>query len=167
MGLLEPHGRGRRAFRRDALSGATAPPIIVIHSLAHAVAALNAAAGADRDIILLSAADAGIYAGAGWFKAVVEAARNTVPAARFSEILDCGDHTGAVQVALRAGVVAVIFTGRSDVAERLAAIAKQKNSRLLAARPPHALDLAADFFADAETLRRQCADVLASLPPIC
>jgi len=64
MGLLEPHGRGRRAFRRDALSGATAPPIIVIHSLAHAVAALNAAAGADRDIILLSAADAGIYAGA-------------------------------------------------------------------------------------------------------
>jgi hypothetical protein len=167
VGLLEPHGRGRRAFRRDALSGAAAPPIIVIHSLAHAVAALNAASAADRDIILLSAADAGIYAGAGWFKALAEAARDTVPTARFSEILDCGDHAGAVQAALRAGSPAVIFTGRADVAERLAAIAEQKKSRLLTARPPHALDLAVDFFADTETLRRRCADVLASLPPIC
>jgi hypothetical protein len=165
MGLLEPHGRGRRAFRRDALSGAAAP-IIVVHSLAHAVAALEAAAAADREIILLSAADAGIYAGAGWFKAVVEAARNTIPAARFSEILDCGDHAGAVQAALRAGIAAVVFTGRSDVAERLSAIAEQQGSRLLTARPPQTLDLAADFFADTQTLRRRCADILASLPPI-
>jgi hypothetical protein len=167
MGLLEPHGRGRRAFRRDALSGAAVPPIIVIHSLAHAVAALEAGAAADRDIVLLSAEDAGIYSGAGWFKAVVEAARNTVPAARFSEILDCGDQAGAAQAALRAGIATVIFTGRSDVAERLAAIAEQQGSRLLTARPPHVLDLAVDFFANAETLRRRCADVLASLPPIC
>jgi hypothetical protein len=167
MGLLEPHGRGRRAFRRDALSGAAAPPSIVIHSLAHAVAALNAASATDRDIILLSAADAGIYAGAGWFKAVVAAARNAVPAARFSEILDCGDHAGAAQAALRAGIATVIFTGRADVAERLAAIAEQQDSRLLTARPRHVLDLAVDFFANAETLRRRCADVLASLPPIC
>jgi len=115
----------------------------------------------------LSAVDAGIYAGAGWFKALVAAARNTVPTARFSEILDCGDHAGAVQAALRAGIAAVIFTGRSDVAERLAAIAEQKKLRLLTARPPHALDLAVDVFADAETLRRRCADVLASLSPIC
>jgi hypothetical protein len=167
MGLLEPHGRGRRAFWRDALSRPAAPPSIVIHSLAHAVAALEAAAAADRAIILLSAADAGIYAGAGWFKAMVEAATNAVPAAWFSEILDCGDHAGAVQAALQAGIAAVIFTGRTDVAERLAAIAEQQTSRLLTARPPHVLDFAADFFADAETLRRRCADVLASLPAIC
>jgi hypothetical protein len=167
VGLLEPHGRGRRAFRRDALSGAAAPPIIVIHSLAHAVAALNAASAADRDIILLSAADAGIYAGAGWFKAVVEAARNAIPTANFTEILDCGDDAGAAMAALSVGLKSVVFTGRADVAERLTSIAQQWNLRLQTARPRPALDLAADFFADVETVQRKCADLLASHQPIC
>jgi hypothetical protein len=115
----------------------------------------------------LSAPDAGIYAGAGWFKAVAEAAREAVPATRCSEILDCGDRAGAVQAAVRAGIAAVIFTGRNDVAKRLAAIAAERGTRLLTARPAAALDLAPLFFADAETLRRRCADVLASLPAIC
>src|SRR5271163_1144478 len=103
MGLLEPHGRGRRPFRRDALNVAD-PPVFVVHSLTQAVAALEAAAGAEREIILLSAPDAGIYAGAGWFKALIDAARMAVPAARFSAMLDCGDDAGATQGALRAGV---------------------------------------------------------------
>ena len=53
-----------------------------------------------------------------------------------------------------------------SLAERLSAIAEQQGSRLLTARPPQTLDLAADFFADTQTLRRRCADILASLPPI-
>jgi len=166
MGLLEPHGRGRRPFRRDALSEPGSAPAIVVHSLTHAVAALKAAAAADREIVLLSAAGAGVYAGAGWWKAVIDAAREAAPGARFSHILDCGDAAGAVQAALRAGVEAAIFTGRPDVAERLAAIAEARGSRLLTARPQPALDLAVCFFANAETLRRRVADVLASLPPV-
>jgi hypothetical protein len=162
MGLLEPHGRGRRPFRRDALSRPSAP-IIVVHSLAHAAAALEAAAAAGRNIVLLSAADAGVYAGAGWFRALTRAARDTVPGARFSEILDCGDDAGTAQAALRAGVAAIIFTGREDVAERLAAIAEQQGSRLLTIRPPPLLDLGELFFASSDTLRERCADALASV----
>ena len=82
-------------------------------------------------------------------------------------MLDCGDDAGAAQGAIRAGIEAVIFTGRADVAERLGAIAAATGVRLLTERPPAPLDLARWFFADAETLRRQCAAHLASLPPIC
>jgi len=141
-------------------------PAIVIHSLAHAVAAL-AAAAADRPIILLSAPDAGIYAGCGWFKALVEVAREAVPAAPFIAMLDCGDDAGAAQGAIRAGIEAVIYIGRADVAARLAAIAAASGVRLLTARPAAALDLGDWFFADGETLRRQCAEHLASLRAIC
>ena len=165
MGLLESYGRGRRLLRRDALN--EKPPVFIVHSLIHAVAALTAAAEIGLPIALLSATDAGISAGPGWFKALVEAARAAVPAAKFSGILDCGDDAGAAQGALRAGVDAVIFTGRSDVADRLAGIAARQNSQLLIARPTYALDLGVYFFADAETLRGKCADVLASLSPIC
>jgi hypothetical protein len=110
-------------------------------------------------VILLSAPDAGIYAGAGWFKAVVDAARAAVPAADFSAILDCGDDAGAAQGAIRAGVETVIFTGRADVAERLSGIATAKSIRLLTARPDASLDLVRWFFADGETLRQRCAEV--------
>jgi hypothetical protein len=166
MGFLEPHGRGRRLFRRDALSEPGSAPAIVVHSLAHAVAALQAAAAAERHVVLLSAPAAGIYAGAGWWQAVIEAARKVVPRARFSAILDCGDSAGAAQAAFRAGAEAATFTGRADVAERLVAIAEARGSRLLTARPQPALDLAVCFFADTETLRWRVADVLASLPPV-
>jgi hypothetical protein len=165
MGLLEPHGRGRRVFRRDALNG-PAPAVFVVHSLIQAVAALEAGVTAEREITLLSAPDAGIYAGAAWFKAVIEAARAAVPAARFSAILDCGDDAGATQGALRAGIETVIFTGRADVAERLAGIATAKDARVLTSRPSDALNLGRWFFADTETLRRHCADCLASYGPI-
>ena len=165
MGLLEPNGRGRRAFRLDALNGPA--PVVVIHSLTQAVAALEAAAAVEREIIVLSAPDAGIYAGASWFKAVVEAARLAVPAASFSAILDCGDDAGATLGALRAGVATVIFTGRADVAKRLAEIAGAQGIRLLTTRPDVLLDLGRWFFADAETLCRRCAEHLASHKVIC
>ena len=158
MGLLEPHGRGRRHVRRDALNEQP-PPVVVVYSLAHAVAALEAAR--ERAVVLLSAPGAGIYAGAGWWTAVVDAARNAMPAAPFSAILDCGADAGAAMAALRAGAAIVVFTGRSDVAERLAGIAAQRDARLLTARPQHALDLAECFFADGDALRRHCAEFFA------
>ncbi len=165
MGLFEPDGRGRRPFRRDALT--TAPPAIIIHSLAHAVAALSAAAEAGRLVVLVSAPEAGIYAGPGWFRALVAAARDAVPAAQATGLLDCGDDAGAAQGAIRAGIEGVVFTGRPEVAERLADIARQHGIRLLTERPAAALDLAAEFFAAPEALRRRCAVVLASAPAFC
>ena len=169
MGFLEPHGRGRGAFRRDALSEDSAAPTIaiVVHSLCHAMAALEAADVAGCTVTLLSAPGAGIYAGAGWWQATVEAAHAAVPAARFSAILDCGDDAGAAQAGFRAGAKAVIFTGRKDVAARLAGVAEAHGARVLTARPLPALDLAVSFFADRETLRRRCADLLAQPRAIC
>jgi hypothetical protein len=107
-------------------------------------------------VTILSAADAGISAGAGWWVALLAAAREAVPSAEFSTILDCGDDAGAAQAALRAGVEAIVFTGRTDVAARLAEVAAASGARLLAARPATEIDLAAEFFADAATLRRRC-----------
>jgi hypothetical protein len=182
MGFFEPYGRGRRPIRHDALTGrlrwrvecadgstalAGEAPVFVVHSLAHAIAVLTAAAEAGRPVVLLSAANAGIYAGPGWFRAMVEAACAEVPSAEFAAILDCGEDAGATQGAIRAGIKTVIFTGRADVAARLADIADQRGAVLLTARPAVTLDLAAMFFADAQALHRHCCDVLASVTRFC
>ena len=144
MGLLEPHGRGRRLFRRDALSADR--PAIIVHSLAHAAAALRAAVEVQRPVILVSAPDAGIAAGPGWFRELIAAAREAVPGAQSEAWLDCGDDAGAAQAAIRAAVEAVIFTGPEAVAASLADIAAQAGIGLVTARPQHALDLADRFF---------------------
>ena len=138
-------------------------PVFVIHSLAHAVAALRAAAEVGREIVIASAPDVGRYAGPGWFRELVKAAREAVPDAKATALLDCGEDAGAAQGAIRAGVEGVIFTGRADVAARLADIAGQRGAVLVTSRPEPALDLGMLFFADEDTLRRRCADVLASV----
>ena len=58
-----------------------------------------------------------------------------MPAARFSAVLDCGDDAGAAMAAIRAGTEAIVFTGRADVAERLAAIADSASCQLMTVRP--------------------------------
>lgn len=142
-------------------------PVIVVHALTHAVAALTAAAEAGRPVELLSAADAGISGGPGWFAALLAAARDAVPAAQATALLDCGDDAGAAQAALRAGIEGIVFSGPAEVAKRLAGIARQSGSRLVTVRPQPALDLAAEFFAPPEILRRRCADALASAEAFC
>ena len=148
-------------------SRAADPPVIIIHSLTHAVAALTAAVEAGRPVTLASARDAGVYAGPSWFGGLIAAAREAVPAAQCTALLDCGDDAGAAQAAIRAGIEGVVFTGRLDVAERLADIAAQRGIRLSTERPVPAIDLAAEFFAAPETLRRQCADILATPASFC
>ena len=93
---------------------------------------------------------------------MVDAARGAVPTARFAAILDCGGDAGAAQGAIRAGVEAIVFTGRADAAERLGAIAAATGSRLLTQRPNPILDLAPWFFADGGTLRGRCAEVFSA-----
>jgi hypothetical protein len=166
MGLLEPHGRGRRLFRRAELRGAGAIGeagsgiVIVVHSLAQAIAALRAAAQAGRAVVLVSAPGGASYVGPGWFGAVIDAARQAVPNAQFSALLDCGDDIGAAQAAIRSEIDGVVFTGSPDVARRLADIARQHGVRLFTEHPPVALDLGADFFAVPEALERRCTGVL-------
>ena len=135
-------------------------PVIIIHSLTQAIAALRAAASAKRAIVVASAADAGGYVGPGWFGALTAAARQAVPEARFSALLDCGDSVGAALAAIRAEVEGVIFTGRADAAGRLADIARQHGVAFETERPAAVLDLVEDFFASPEDIERRCAEFL-------
>jgi hypothetical protein len=123
MGFLQPHGRCGGAVRRAGLN--SAERFIVVHSLGDARTALAAAASLGVGVTLASAPGAGISAGPGWFKAVVEMARDAVPAAEFSCVLDCGDAAGMVLAALRQGLPRVLFTGPDATAARLADIAVQ------------------------------------------
>ena len=134
--------------------------VIVVHSLAQAIAALRAAAQAGQAVVLASPPGAGSYVGPGWFGAAIDAAREVVPNAQFSALLDCGDDIGAALAAIRSEIEGVVFTGRSDVAQRLADIACQHGVRLRTEQPPVALDLGGDFLATPETLERRCARVL-------
>jgi len=111
-------------------------------------------------VVIASAPRAAGYAGPAWFGALLDAARAAVPAARFRALLDCGEDAGAALAAIRTGISGVVFTGRADVALRLAAIAAQAAATLLTSRPEVALDLGDLFFADRETLRRRCAEIL-------
>ena len=80
-----------------------------------------------------------------------------MPAARFSALLDCGDDVGTALAAIRSEVEGVVFTGRADVARRLADIARQHGLHFVTERPEAALDLGEDFFALSEALERRCA----------
>jgi hypothetical protein len=134
--------------------------VIVVHTLGQAVTAVTVAARADQSITLASAPDAGGYVGPGWFKALIAAARVAVPELCFSALLDCGDNVGAALAAIRAEIEGVIFTGRTDVARRLADIAGQHGVRFERNRPQEVLDLGEDFFASEESLQRRCAEFL-------
>ena len=135
-------------------------PVIIIHSLAQAIAALNVAARAGRAIVLASAPDAGGYVGPGWFGALIAAAREAVPGARFSALLDCGDNVGAALAAIRSEIEGVVFIGRADVAGRLGDIARQHGVRFETDRWATALDLGEDFFVSGDSVERRCAEFL-------
>jgi hypothetical protein len=113
---------------------------VIIHELAHARAALTAAAELGLPVALWSAPGAAAYAGAGWFSAVLTRAAAAVPTARFSGVLDCADRADLVQAALRQGLAEVCYLGPAGLARRLTDIARQHGARLHRRRPP-ALDL--------------------------
>jgi len=120
----------------------TLPPAVVVHGLADARLALEAALQASRPVTLLSAPGAAGYAGCGWWRAMVEAARMGVPDAEATDVLDCLDQTGRAIEALRLGLRRLVLLptapAREDAAERAAVL----GAVLFASRPP-ALDLAA------------------------
>jgi hypothetical protein len=106
-------------------------PAVIVHGLVHA----RLAVAGRSDVLLLSAPGAGVYAGAGWFAALVQAS-----GARHA-VLDCGEDAGAVLAAFRTGLRTVVFTGASSMRGRLQAVATALGATLLA-EPPPALDLA-------------------------
>jgi hypothetical protein len=92
---------------------------IVIHALDHARAALAAAAACGKDVTLVSAPGAALQAGPGWFKSVVEQAREAYPRVAVTAILDCGDQPGAAMAALRLGLKDLRFHGPAEFRGKL------------------------------------------------
>jgi len=114
---------------------------IIIHSLADARAALAAAAAAKVPVILASAEGAAAYAGAMWFRAVVERACAEFPKARITAVLDCADEGGMVLNAFRHGFTNVRFTGNRAALHRLGENTATHGATIETGQAPPALDL--------------------------
>jgi hypothetical protein len=101
------------------------PPAIRIHSLDEARIALDAARALARPVLLVSAPSAARHGGAGWWRALVEAARAEYPDVALSTLLDCDDSPGDAMACLREGVERIRFRGRPDIAAKLRDMAAQ------------------------------------------
>jgi len=110
------------------------PPAVVIHGVAHARAAL----APGRPVTLLSAPGAGVYAGVGWWRALIAAA---APPPGTPDVLDCAASPGRALEALRGGQALLILRCAPGVWQDIEERAARQGARLLDERPP-ALDLA-------------------------
>jgi len=106
-------------------------PVFVVHDLAGARAALAGGAPAT----LLSAPGAGIYAGCGWWRALIAAAREAHPDVPCIDILDCADGTGQALAALRIGVTRLVLWPEAPGRAAAEAIAVGLGGFLLPAPP--------------------------------
>ncbi len=104
--------------------------VILFHSLAHARAALAAAAERGAPFTLQSAPGAAAYAGAGYLKAIADQAAAEHADVAVTVVIDCGADAGIAMAALRAGWQTVRFSGPEKVRRKLADIAAETGARL-------------------------------------
>ena len=106
-------------------------PAVVVHGLGDAVRAL--ARGAP--VTLLSAPGAALYAGCGWWRALVAEARASHPGVDCMDILDCADGTGQALAALRIGLTRLVLWPEAPGREAVVAIASAQGALVLPAAP--------------------------------
>ena len=121
---------------------------IIVHSLAHARAAVRAAAAHGVPVTLFSGPGAAGYAGPEWFRELIAAATAEHPTTRVTAVLDCGAAPGHALAALRAGLKAIRIEADPAVGERIAELAAQHGARVTPGAGD-ALDLAAAVDPDA------------------
>ncbi len=109
------------------------PLAVIIHSLAHAQTAL----APKLPVTLLSAPGAAIYAGVGWWRAIIIAAASCQP-----DILDCATAAGRALEALRAGQKTLVLRAPPAIFAEVRALAEIQGATILDQAPP-GLDLAA------------------------
>jgi hypothetical protein len=113
------------------------PPAVMIHSAADAQSALRPG----LPVTLVSAPGAALYAGAGWWTALMAAARTEHPGRAFDDLLDCGDAPGRAAEALRAGQRSLVLLPVPPGGyERVRLMAEALGAMLLPSMP-EALDL--------------------------
>jgi hypothetical protein len=106
------------------------PPAVVVHGLRHARAAL----APGLPVTLLSSRGAAIYAGCGWWRALMQACGAEI------DMLDCADAPGYAMAALRIGQRRIVLDAGPAFAA-VSAAAATLGATVFAARP-EALDLA-------------------------
>jgi hypothetical protein len=111
---------------------ASRPPAVIIHGLADARAAL----APGLPVTLLSAPGAAIYAGAGWWRAIMQAVCPADP-----DILDCGTAAGRALEALRAGQNTLVLRAPDAILAEIRAMADRHGATILSTAPA-SLDLA-------------------------
>ncbi len=117
-------------------------PTVIVHGLGDAVAALalgatsKAWASSKAGVTLLSAPGAALFAGCGWWKALVEAARAQYPDVPCIDILDCADGTGQALAALRIGLSRLVLWPAAPGRDAIVAIAESRGGFVLPAAPP-------------------------------
>jgi hypothetical protein len=113
-------------------------PAVVIHNIEDARLVL----ALDRPATLVSAPGAALFAGAGWWVALMAVIRAEYPARIFDDLLDCGDAPGRAAEALRAGQrLLVLQSAQPAVFERVRLMAVELGAVVLPAMP-EAIDLA-------------------------
>jgi hypothetical protein len=112
-------------------------PAVVVHGLSDAREAL----GPGRAVTLLSAPGAALYAGCGWWRALLGNVRVEFPAVPVDDVLDCADASGQALAAMRIGQHIIVLAPAAPGWQAVAAIARESGTVLLTARPA-ALDLA-------------------------
>lgn len=101
---------------------------IIVHSLEHAKAALEAALEMDVEVTLISPPGAAASLGATVFRDMIAGAAESYPAARFQAVLDCGGEPGLALGALRHGIKGVRISQGPELSEKLADIAEQRGA---------------------------------------
>jgi hypothetical protein len=111
-------------------------PAVIVHGRADAVAALAKAAAEGTPVTLLSAPGAALYAGCGWWRALIESARAEFPNVACIDVLDCADATGHALAALRIGVSRLVLWPEAPGRDAVVSIAESLGGFVLAAAPP-------------------------------
>ncbi len=109
------------------------PRVIIIHSLDHARSAVAAAIQCGVPVTIASAPFAAAYAGAGWFRKVVEKAvaeQDGLTPGQITAVLDCGDEPGLALSALRQGMKVIRYNGTAASRGKIAAIAAELGAEL-------------------------------------
>jgi len=91
-------------------------------------------------VTLLSAPAAALFAGCGWWRALVRRTRTEFPEIAVDDILDCADASGLALGALHIGQRAIVLDPGAPGWRSVAAIAASLGGEVLAQRPD-AIDL--------------------------
>ena len=132
-------------------------PAVMVHGPADARLALSAGS----PVTLLSAPGAALYAGCGWWRALVDEVRAAAPDVAVADILDCAEGSGQALAALRLGQRLLVLWPSAPGWDAVAAIAAEQGGAVLRAAPS-ALDLsvrgAAQRLHDWLQMRRAAGD---------